>query len=226
MSHSRTRRPWWVAFAASAAALMLSGWWIAVSPETGGTVSPLLPVETAAPSPSASPAPISAAPVQAMPAELPTPRVDRGTPTRLTIAALGVDAPVDAVGVTSDGMMEIPASGLRVGWYRYGAAPGDGTGHAVFASHVNTRAEGQGVLARIGELAVGDEVVVATGAGDVRYAVSARRIVPKSGLDTRGVFARTGEPRLLLVTCGGPWLAEADSYRDNVVVEAVPVRGR
>jgi hypothetical protein len=38
------------------------------------------------------------------------------------------------------------------------------------------------------------------------------------------LFAREGPPRLTLITCGGPFLAEFGSYRDNVVVVAEPLR--
>jgi hypothetical protein len=34
------------------------------------------------------------------------------------------------------------------------------------------------------------------------------------------LFARDGPPRLTLITCGGPFLPEFGSYRDNVVVVA------
>ena len=38
------------------------------------------------------------------------------------------------------------------------------------------------------------------------------------------LFTRSGPPRLTLITCGGPFLPEFRSYRDNVVVVAEPVR--
>ena len=40
----------------------------------------------------------------------------------------------------------------------------------------------------------------------------------------RGGFRRDGPPRLTLLTCGGPFLEEYGSYRDNVVVVAEPLR--
>lgn len=148
---------------------------------------------------------------------------DSPRPTAVRVPALDVDVPVDAVGVTDDGQMQIPDSGYRVGWYRFGPAPGDATGTAVLASHVNTRAEGAGALSVLGELEAGEDIVVSTEDGDVRYAVQTRTSVPKAQLDTEALFDRDGDPRLVLVTCGGPWLEEAGAYRDNVVVEAVPV---
>jgi hypothetical protein len=43
----------------------------------------------------------------------------------------------------------------------------------------------------------------------------------KSALPT-SVYSRTGAPRLVLVTCGGPFDPISRHYRDNVVLTAVP----
>ena len=37
------------------------------------------------------------------------------------------------------------------------------------------------------------------------------------------VYSLRGRPRLVLVTCGGPFDSAIGHYRDNVVVTAVPV---
>ena len=47
------------------------------------------------------------------------------------------------------------------------------------------------------------------------------RRVRKAELPT-SIFTRTGERRLVLVTCGGPFDARTERYRDNVIVTAVP----
>jgi hypothetical protein len=46
--------------------------------------------------------------------------------------------------------------------------------------------------------------------------------VPITQLPAAELFARTGPPRLVLVTCGGDFDPETGSYRANVVVHAVP----
>lgn len=145
-------------------------------------------------------------------------------PVRLTVPALAIEVPVRPVGVDDEGLMEIPDSGRQVGWYRFGPAPGAQAGHSVLASHVNTAAEGEGVLAGLGRLEPGDTVTVTLEDGSsLDYAVTARRTVPKLDLDADTLFARTGPHRLALVTCGGPWIEERSSYRDNVIVLAEPV---
>jgi hypothetical protein len=45
--------------------------------------------------------------------------------------------------------------------------------------------------------------------------------MPKDSLPT-SLYSRRGRPRLVLVTCGGPFDAGIGHYRDNVVVTAVP----
>ena len=86
-------------------------------------------------------------------------------PTRLVINALGVDARVDDVGVQDDGAMVIPAAPTSVGWYRYGAAPGDARGNTVIAGHVATREDGPGALAPLRGAKPGMRVTVTTADG-------------------------------------------------------------
>jgi hypothetical protein len=145
-------------------------------------------------------------------------------PVRLTIPGRGVDAPVDPVGVEPDGRMTLPDLVDRVGWYRFGPVPAE-PGSAVIAGHVDDRDQGLGALAPLRETAVGDEVVVTDAAGtSTRWRVVSRELIHKQALPMDVLFAREGPPRLTLVTCGGPFLPEFDSYRDNVVVvaEALP----
>ena len=47
------------------------------------------------------------------------------------------------------------------------------------------------------------------------------RRVRKAALPT-SIYTRTGERRLVLVTCGGPFDAKTKRYRDNVIVTALP----
>jgi sortase (surface protein transpeptidase) len=145
-------------------------------------------------------------------------------PARITVPALSVDAAVDAVGVDPDGQMTIPAEVDRVGWYRFGPVPGT-TGSAVIAGHVDSRTQGLGAMAPLREAAVGDEVLVTDAAGSTtRWRVASRELISKQALPLDRLFSREGPPRLTLITCGGPFLREFGSYRDNVVVVAEPIR--
>jgi sortase (surface protein transpeptidase) len=144
-------------------------------------------------------------------------------PEHLAVPARGVDAVVEAVGVQPDGQMTLPDDVDRVGWYRFGPAPG-ADGSAVIAGHVDDREQGLGALAPLREAEVGDEVVVTDSAGTgTRWRVVSRELIQKQVLPLDRLFAREGPPRLTLITCGGPFLAEFGSYRDNVVVVTEPL---
>jgi hypothetical protein len=94
----------------------------------------------------------------------------------------------------------------------------------VIAGHVDSRTQGLGALAPLREAAPGNEVVVTDEAGVVsRWRVVSREVISKQVLPLDRLFTREGPPRLTLITCGGPFLPEFGSYRDNVVVVAEPV---
>ena len=178
------------------------------------------PVEQALPAP---PSP-SVATMQPPTPATPTGPVQRPAPARLVVPARGVDTAVEPVGVEPDGQMTLPADVDRVGWYRFGPAPG-AEGSAVIAGHVDDREQGLGAMAPLRDAAVGDEVVVTDAEGtEIRWRVVSREVIQKRVLPLDRLFARTGPARLTLITCGGPFLPEFGSYRDNVVVIAEPLR--
>ena len=170
-----------------------------------------------------SDSPVTAIPVEgARLRELPPER--RGpVPVRVSIGALGVRAPVVPVGVDG-GTTEIPVDVGTVGWYRFGAEPGE-RGSAVFVGHVSSAVQGLGVFASLVEVSAGDRVEVGMSDGTTRaFRVVARRTMPKASLPDE-VFRRSGRPLLTLITCGGPFDEATGHYVDNVVVAAVPIAG-
>ena len=180
--------------------------------------------------------PVTASPAPPPPAALvpgpvpvrdaaPTTAPEAPLPVRVDVPARGIAAPVLPVGVTGDGQMALPDDVRQVGWYRFGGRPGD-AGSAVIAGHVDDRDQGAGALFPLREAAPGDEVVVTDDAGRVtRWQVVSREVLHKEALPVDALFDRAGPPRLVLITCGGPFLPESRSYRDNVVVVAGPARG-
>ena len=144
------------------------------------------------------------------------------TPVGLRIDALGVQsAAVRAVGVEPDGEMEVPGP-TEVGWYGFGPAPGQ-TGSAVLAAHI--AADGvDGVFRHLAGLEAGDRVEVLFDDGAIEvFEVVALRRYGKERLPFDDLFARDGDPRLALITCGGDFNPSLRSYEDNVVAYALPV---
>ena len=145
---------------------------------------------------------------------------DATPPTRLRLPAIGVDAPVLAVGVGANGELTVPRA-ETVGWYRYGSAPGR-PGNAVLAAHVDFNGR-PGAFFRLRQLRPGSLVEVVSGRADIRrFRVVDVRRAAKTALAAE-LFARDGEPRLALITCGGRFDRSTRHYEDNVIATAVPV---
>ncbi len=194
--------------------------WVLTRPEAAAGI----PVEQALPAPvpqSGAGSPPTTPLVTTRDAAPTAPRT-APAPVRLSSPSLGVDAPIDPVGIATDGQMELPEDVARVGWYRFGPAPG-ADGSAVVAGHVDDREQGPGALYPLRDAAVGDELTVTDASGTAtRWRVVSRELITKQALPVERIFARDGAPRLTLITCGGPFLPEFRSYRDNVVVVAEP----
>ena len=194
-----------------------TGWQLTREPAAAGA-----PLEQVLAEP-APPPPAAAAPTVTTRDAAPTVVPQRPAPVRLAVPALGVDAPVEPVGVRDDGQMALPDDVDRLGWYRFGPVPG-AEGSAVLAGHVDDADQGLGALAPLRDTEPGAEVVVTDAAGTAtRWRVVSREVLEKQALPVDRLFARTGEPRLVLVTCGGPFLPDVGGYRDNVVVVAEPL---
>lgn len=144
-------------------------------------------------------------------------------PVRVALASVGIDSPVRAVGVAADGQMRLPADPRVMGWYRFGSAPGaeDG-GSVVLAGHLDSKRFGLGPLVRLRDTEVGDPVDVTLSNG----ATSTYTVVGVERFDRQGLpdqlFSRQGPERLHVITCGGPYDADAGGYQQNLVVTAAP----
>jgi sortase family protein len=184
----------------------------------GATVEQALPAPTPSP-----PVPVDAGVAVTLRDAAPTGVPQLPAPVGLAVPALGVEAAVEPVGVRDDGQMALPEDVDRLGWYRFGPVPG-AAGSAVVAGHVDDLEQGLGALAPLREAGAGDEVVVTDAAGGTtRWRVVSRELVEKQALPLDRLFGREGPSRLVLVTCGGPFLPEYGGYRDNVVVVAEPL---
>jgi LPXTG-site transpeptidase (sortase) family protein len=144
-------------------------------------------------------------------------------PTRVRVPSLDIDAPVFPVSISlPHGALGVPPLIHRLGWWLDGMAPGSSTGSTLIAGHVDSAKGGPGAFNRLHEAHRGDSVQVTTSNGQTRtYRVISVQVMLKSKLPT-SIFSRRGRPRLVLVTCGGPFDPSIGRYRDNVVVTAVP----
>lgn len=142
-------------------------------------------------------------------------------PARVVIASLDINAPVIGVGA-HDGAVDVPADPTVLGWWAQGARPGASTGSVVIAGHVDVKSVGKGALYHLESVPIGARATVETTKGTVTYQVVGRRVYAKQALP-RSVFDTRGAPRLVLITCGGPFDKTTRHYADNIVVYGVPV---
>jgi hypothetical protein len=188
-------------------------------------------VLASAPAAAAVPAATRAAPSH--PSRLPAPaavartgsgQVRAFAPTAVVLPD-GSQAAVRPAGVDPDGTLQVPASPAVAGWWTGGARAGDPFGSVVIAAHVDSRVAGVGVFARLLTARPGQTTSVTDGLSTARYRVTRVFDVAKNRLVTgTDVITWSGPPRLVLVTCSGPFDAQSRHYADNHVVVAVPER--
>ena len=75
---------------------------------------------------------------------------------------------------------------------------------------------------RLTELRAGDQIVLSSRTQRVEYRVIGRRVYAKALPLPRALFEATDTPRLILLSCGGPFDPRTHSYADNIAVFAVP----
>lgn len=212
-----------VAVVAAVAALVLALATPAPPPRSDLTAGPSVTAGVTAPATRPRPVPPGTGPTwpTATPTGAANPPVP-ADPVRIRIPAIGVDAPVVAVGLEPDGSMDLPAAD-QAGWYHPTAVrPGAGAGSAVVAAHVDFGGR-RGVFFDLRQVTVGAEVVVVDTAGtERRFVVDSRFQIDKDELPTDELFRTDGPPTLTLITCGGTFDRSVRHYRDNIVLRARP----
>ena len=187
---------------------------VAVAAATTGIVVP----------PSIAVAPVAAPPAPSQTTTwtiTPSQEATIARPVRLRVPAIGVDTRITDITTNIAGQLIPPVTTDVVGWYTGGPAPGD-TGPALLAGHVDTRA-GPGVFFHLAVLHTGDRIAVdRADHTTARFRVVSVTRVAKTAFPTGGVYAPEPVPMLRLITCGGTFDHSARSYRDNIIVEAVP----
>ena len=144
-----------------------------------------------------------------------------GKPTRLKIPIINVNAQIDEMGITPDGAMEAPEGPKNVGWFKFGAVPGD-KGSAVIAGHFGRWKSGGGsVFDNLNKLKEGDKIYVEDEKGaTASFVVRGFRTYGKDEAATDVFSSVDGKARLNLVTCEGIWDKDLKTYSNRFVVFA------
>jgi sortase (surface protein transpeptidase) len=148
-------------------------------------------------------------------------RIDRraAAPRRIQIPAIGVSAPIVALGLNSDGTIQTPRVWTETGWYKPGPEPGE-RGPAVVVGHIDSTT-GAAVFYRLRALRPRDLIRIRRSDGStVRFRVQRVEEWPKAEFPSRRVYGPTRGSVLRLVTCAGNFDSSTGHYVDNTIVYA------
>ena len=158
--------------------------------------------------------------VGSVPVQSIAPASSSDLPVKLVIPALHINAKVQYVGITKNGNMGVPNNFTDVGWYKYGALPGQ-VGSAVIAGHVDDGLAFPGVFKNLGNLVKGDDIYVDMGDGTVvHFTVQSLATYPYNAIVPQ-VFDQDDNKYLKLITCAGVFVEKNGTHNERLVVTAV-----
>ena len=161
-----------------------------------------------------------------------------GSPTRMSIPALNVDAPIETIGLdrrarpdsTGQAPLGAPKDQRKAGWYAAGPKPGSGTGTVLTNGH--TYRDGSAIFQQdfTAKVALGQQIDLLIDNGSTcSYRISAVWRDVDAVTDypllvaSEHLYDQRGPEHLFLETCGGPWVESAGRFKDINVILATPV---
>lgn len=149
------------------------------------------------------------------------PTLPASVPVRLSIPAIGVDAPFTPLTLGTDGRLQAPPEDDTnlAGYYADGPMPGQ-RGSAIVAGHVDTRT-GPAVFLMLSLLKPGATADITRADGLVAtFQVDSVQTFSKNAFPDQQVYGNTPDAELRIITCGGSFDHAKQDYKDNVVVFA------
>ena len=141
-----------------------------------------------------------------------------GVPVRLYIPSINVDAPVESLGLTTDGAMDAPKGPDEVAWYKLGPRPGE-KGSAVIAGHSKWNKGAPAAFDKINKLRQGDKLYVADADGiTVVFVVRELRDYDQKANAATVFGSSDSKAHLNLITCEGVWNKTSKTYSKRLVV--------
>ena len=146
------------------------------------------------------------------------PPISFDSPVTLSIPKINVTAKVVPVGLTSRGDMDVPNNTVDVGWYKYGANPGN-SGTAVIDGHLDSASGKPGVFYNLKGLSKNDKITVSDGSHTATFAID--HITAYNQLaHPEEVFNSGAGTHLNLITCTGSWDEASGRYNQRLVIFA------
>jgi sortase (surface protein transpeptidase) len=148
----------------------------------------------------------------------PTPKhLVHSVPTQLRIPSINLSAPLAAVGLKTDGSLDVPSDPTMAGWYQNSPTPGE-IGPSIIDGHVD-RVGGIAIFWRLRELQPGDQIQINRADGTtVTFKVTDLQQFPQDNFPTKQIYGNLDYAGLRLITCGGVFNTETHHYSDNIVI--------
>lgn len=143
-----------------------------------------------------------------------------GYPERLAIPSLGIDAPIEYVGITPEGAMGAPKDALSVAWFDLGVRPGE-IGSAVIDGHYGWKNGRAAVFDTLSTLTIGDKILVKDKQGSTTsFVVRAMKSYAQDDPASEIFSSQDGKAHLNLITCEGVWDKNLKKYSGRLVIFA------
>lgn len=148
----------------------------------------------------------------------------KSTPTHISVSSVGIDAPITPVGQDAEGSIEMPPLfDWTTGWYKYSPTPGE-VGPSIIVGHVDTY-KGISVFWKLRDVKQGDVIEITRADGStVKFRVSGLKQFEQANFPTQEVYGNLKYPGLRLITCGGSFNQQTESYTQNTVVYAFMIK--
>lgn len=144
-------------------------------------------------------------------------------PVRIVIDKIDVDAPIEPVGLTADGLMAAPDTNELVGWYDQSALVGGAKYAMLLDGHYGSDTV-PAVFRQLTELEIGDSIEVVGDGGTTavyRVADSYQRYAEDVDMKKALYPYKEGEQSLTIITCEGLYDPVNVTYDKRTVVYAV-----
>jgi Sortase (surface protein transpeptidase) len=139
---------------------------------------------------------------------------------RLIIPAIGIDAPIEAVGRDASGHLGVPTKHRwdGVAWYQEGPVPGQ-LGSSVIDGHLDKVGGAPAIFWNLHKLRVGDMVSVRDKQDHVlHFQVTKVSNYRPDAAPLGQIFGETDGSYLNLITCSGNWSFEENQYLQRLVI--------
>lgn len=141
-------------------------------------------------------------------------------PRVISIPKINASGPIQKVGVTKDNAIAAPTNVQFAGWYVSGVKPGD-NGLSIIDGHVSGKYS-DGIFKQLHTLTSGDSIIVEYGDGSQKkFEVLDVATLPEKDAAQYLLSKRDDiDQQLNLITCGGAFLRDTQTYADRTIIVA------